>query len=281
VLLLFLGLPSLALANREICGAPPPEQFREENNESIKGELAGKANFLSSYVGKADLGGKIEATRKEIFSKYSDANAAYMDRYLAYMFCLVLFDPKNQQNPEDKIKAIQEFKRQQQPRSSIEDAKELPDVALRFVYPKSPALVLVNQSAVLARDIQWFVLLWNTDLPDRDNPLPIPISEFRFLRPHEQGGPQNLFSSPSVAPLLEPGNRLFGSASVICPECARGRTYIVYIVWNEGGWFSEVEDVKFGTPFEPLNSNFSKEGRIAHFNALEMWAPAQSRTPIK
>ncbi len=105
-LLLLLGLPNLAVANREICGEPPPARFREENNESIKGELEGKANFLSSFVGKAELGGKIESTRKEIFAKYSDANAANIDRYLAYMFCVVIFDPKNKQDTNDKIKAI-------------------------------------------------------------------------------------------------------------------------------------------------------------------------------
>jgi hypothetical protein len=43
--LLLLGLPDLAVATREICGEPPPPQFKEENNESIKGDLEGKANF--------------------------------------------------------------------------------------------------------------------------------------------------------------------------------------------------------------------------------------------
>ena len=129
--LLFLGLPSSVVANREICGTPPPDQFKEENSESIKGDLTGKANLLSSYVGKAELGGKIEAARKEVFAKYPDANTAYLDRYFAYMFCFVLFDPKNQQNPNDKIKAIQEFKRQQQSQSFIEKSYESSNAAQR------------------------------------------------------------------------------------------------------------------------------------------------------
>ena len=157
-------------------------------------------------------------------------------------------------------------------------AKELPDVALRFVYPKSPALVLANQSAVIARDIKWLVILWNMDLPDRNDPLPIPVSTFDWIRPHTQGGPQNLFGSPIVASLLKPGNRLFGSASVICPECARGRTYIVYIVWDDGGWFSEVENEKSGNPLTP--PNFLEASRIEYFKALEAAASTQSRTPI-
>jgi hypothetical protein len=181
---------------------------------------------------------------------------------------------------EDKINTIQEFKRQQQPPipQTLPLAKELPDVALRFVYPKSPALVLVNQSAVIARDIKWTVLLWNMDLTDRSDPLPIPVGKFDWIRPHDQGGPQNLFGSQHVAPLLKPGNRLFGSASVDCPECARGRTYIVYIVWDESGWFSEVENGKPGKPLLPLNA--LKDSRIKYFKALEAMAPAQSRTSI-
>jgi len=114
LLLLLLGLPNLTVATREICGEPPPHQFKEESYKSIKGDLEGKANFLSSWVGKVGLGTKIESTRKEIFAKYSDANAAYMDQYLLYMFCYIISDPKNKQDPNDKIKAIMEFRQQQQ-----------------------------------------------------------------------------------------------------------------------------------------------------------------------
>ncbi len=153
-----------------------------------------------------------------------------------------------------------------------------PVVALRFVYPKSPALVLMNQSEAIARNIKWMVTLWNMDLPDRNDPLPIPATLFDFIRPHDEGGPENLFSGPLVSPLLKPGDRLFGSASVICPECARGRTYFVYIVWGEGGWFSEVEGEKSGRLLIP--GNFLKESRIEYFKALEAAVPAQLRTPI-
>jgi hypothetical protein len=114
LLLLLLGLPHQAIATREVCGDLPPSQFREENNGSIKGDLEGKANLLSRFVGKAELGGKIESTRKEIFAKYSDANAAYIDRYFAYMFCYLLFDPKNKQTPQEKLNAIIEFRQRQQ-----------------------------------------------------------------------------------------------------------------------------------------------------------------------
>ena len=153
-----------------------------------------------------------------------------------------------------------------------------PDVALHFVNPRSPALVIINRSAVIARDIKWTIVLWNMDLPDRNDPLPIPVSLFDWLRAKDKGGPENLFSGPLVAPLLKPGNRLYGSASVACPECSRGRTYIVHIVWGESGWFSELEDEKSGRPFVPLN--FSEAGRAEYFKELETAVPLQLRTPI-
>jgi hypothetical protein len=142
----------------------------------------------------------------------------------------------------------------------------------------SPALTVVNKSAVLAKDIKWTVALWNMDLQDRNDPLPLPVGTFDWIRPDNEGGPQNLFDGPLVSPLLKSGNRLFGSASVICPECARGRTYIVYIVWGEGGWFSEIENETSGKILIP--PNFLKATRLEYFKALEAAAPTHLRTSI-
>src|ERR1700733_5676999 len=63
-----------------------------------------------------------------------------------------------------------------------------PVVAIRFVYPKSPAFELVNESDAIAKDIKWAVVLWNMDLPDLTDPLPIPATSFDWLRPHDKGG---------------------------------------------------------------------------------------------
>lgn len=168
---------------------------------------------------------------------------------------------------------------QQKPQLPLSPPKESPaDVALRFVYPKSPALVIANLSDSLARDIKWTVVLWNMDLPDRNDPLPIPVSTFDWLKARDEGGPQDLFNGPLVAPLLKPGNRLFGSVSVDCPACARGRTYIVYIVWGQGGWFSEVENERSGRIIVP--PKFLKDSREKYFKALEAAIPENSRLPI-
>jgi hypothetical protein len=153
-----------------------------------------------------------------------------------------------------------------------------PVVGLRFVYPKSPALVLVNQSDGIARDIKYIILLWNMDIPDRNDPLPIPTGSFDWITPHDEAGPEGLFNDPSVAQLLKPGNRLFGSAAINCPKCARGRTYVVYIVWGEGGWVSEIENEQPGRAIAP--PSFLKESRYEYFKALEAVISAQSRKPI-
>ena len=82
-----------------------------------------------------------------------------------------------------------------------------------------------------------------------------------------------------VLRLLKPGDRLLGSAAVNCPECERGRTYIVYIVWGEGGWFSEVKDETSGRILIP--KNFLKETREAYFTNIEAEVPEAARMPIQ
>ncbi len=164
--------------------------------------------------------------------------------------------------------------------SSPESGKEAPivDVALRFISPKSPALMIKNLSDPVARDIRWMVGLWNMDLPDRQDPLPIPSQTVGWIRGHDEVGPQSLFSEPLVVPLLQPGNRLFGSASVDCPTCSKARTYVVYIVWGQGGWVSEVETAKYGVlvPKDPL----TKKAWEMFFRRLDALSPANTRLPI-
>jgi hypothetical protein len=166
------------------------------------------------------------------------------------------------------------------PKESISsESNSFPDVTLRFIYPKSPALQLINRSDKVARDIKYTVVIWNLDLPDRVDPLPIPVSTFDWIRPHETGGPQNLFFTPTVAPLLNSGNRLLGSASVICPDCARGHTFVIYIVWEQGGWFAEVPDESTGNILTP--KHFTK-GEIAKYaEQLFSIIPEHSRIPIE
>ena len=152
-------------------------------------------------------------------------------------------------------------------------------VGVRFVAPTDPLLVIVNQSSVVARDIKWTLALWNMELPDRDDPLPIPVTTFDWLRPNDESGPTSLFDTPLVAPLVKKGDRLFGSIGITCPTCSLGRTYIVYIVWGTGGWFAEIEDPKAGAVIIP--TNLHREFRDKYFDALDATVPSEKRIPIQ
>jgi hypothetical protein len=86
------------------CGEPP-----RVDDQTLKGDLEGKAKFLLSFVGDANLKGQIETARTDIFSKYPNAGATRSDAYLEYMFCsFVLTDQKL--SAQEKFHAIQEFR---------------------------------------------------------------------------------------------------------------------------------------------------------------------------
>ena len=88
------------------CGDPP-----RVDDQSLKGTLDGKARFLSSMIGDANLKGELETARTDVFSKYPQADRTRSEAYLEYMLCsFVLSDPRL--SAQDKLKAIQEFRQQ-------------------------------------------------------------------------------------------------------------------------------------------------------------------------
>jgi len=159
-----------------------------------------------------------------------------------------------------------------------------PDVTIRFVYSKNPSLVLVNQSSVIARTIKWSVAIWNLDdqrtyinknpAPNAHDPLPIPSQTYDFLRPHTSGGPQLLFDTTYV----KAGQHLFGSASVVCPDCTRGHTYIVDIIWNQSGWYAEVLDQREGELIIPRH--ITNEDVDSYYKTWIDMIPEASRLTI-
>jgi hypothetical protein len=154
---------------------------------------------------------------------------------------------------------------------------EVPDVTLRFVYAKAPALLLINKSGKLAKQIRWIVKVWDLDDPTTE-PLPIKIDTVDFLRPHSTSGPQNLLGSVLVAPFMKPGHQLFGWASVVCPDCARGHTFFVYIEWGKGGWYYEIASETSGDIFIPKHLTASEVK--AYFVSARSMMPQGARIPI-
>jgi hypothetical protein len=179
-------------------------------------------------------------------------------------------------------------KKQASQPSRPETAVELPDVTLRFVFREEPALMLVNQSNVVAKSIKWTVVLWNLDdpkayrnpkdpIPDLHEPLQIPVATFDFLRPNTSSI-QNLFGSPLVSPHVKKGDRLVGSASAVCPDCARGHTIVAYIVLGQGGWYAEILNDTSGSVIIPRR--LTRGLVLEYYNKIMSEIPEKDRITI-
>jgi hypothetical protein len=155
---------------------------------------------------------------------------------------------------------------------------EQPEVTLDFVGEKEPGLQLHNISNVTATNIKWGVIAFDLDNLDQNKqPLPIPAGTFDFITARGTNMPISLFGRPAVAPLVQPGHRIFGSASVHCPTCKRGHTIAFYITLGTGGWYSEEKTLKDGNIIVPVN--IDGIGNAAE--ALLTETPQSARVPIK
>jgi hypothetical protein len=170
---------------------------------------------------------------------------------------------------------------------------EKPDITIRLIYPDYPSIVLVNNSDKLAREIKWSVAVWNLDDPRTyvnphpepyaHDPLPFPVSMFDFLRPHSESGPQQVFGSQHVRPYVKEGQNVFGSISVICPDCTKGHTYVVYWTVGRTGWYAEIAglgDKKFTEGELVIPHHFTKELIQAYVQEALAETPPSARIPI-
>ncbi len=169
---------------------------------------------------------------------------------------------------------------------SASTARTGADVTLALVNPESPSFLLVNKSNKTASQIKISVVLWNLDdpriymegnkAPDAHDPLLIPVQTFDFLRPHT-AGMVSIFNTPIVSPYVKRGQRLVGSAGVVCPECERGHSYHLYINYGQDGWIAEIPEKKEGELMAPLF--FRKPIIIEFFNRV-MKTPETERLPV-
>jgi hypothetical protein len=154
-----------------------------------------------------------------------------------------------------------------------------PDLALRFVEPTIPALEVHNVSKAIARDIKWQVWFLDIDGP-RDakgilQPLPIPLTAVDWIRPHDHIQRQVLFT-PLVLNFVKPGDRIYGSAMVLCAECKRSHSYLVFIKFGEGGWFMEDKRMKDGEARFPIATDEDRDAYVREIDAQ----PLSARRPI-
>ncbi len=165
-------------------------------------------------------------------------------------------------------------------------APDGPEVTMALENPEYPSFQLINMSNKNASQIKVSVVLWNIDdpriymegnkAPDAHDPLLIPVQTFDFLRPRTTGM-VSIFNTPIVSPYVKVGQRLVGSAGVVCPECGRGHSYHLYINYGQGGWIAEIPEKKEGELMAPI---FFRKPIITEFFKLVMKTPETVRLPI-
>lgn len=92
-------------ADVTLCGEVPPT-----TNLTLKGDVEGKTQLLSKFLGSAELSGEIEAARTEIFSKYPDPNER-LNAYFQYQFCVLLMSNEDMSTRE-KIEELKQIRRE-------------------------------------------------------------------------------------------------------------------------------------------------------------------------
>ena len=91
------------------CGAPPQLPTQSQEYEKIKGELEGKADFLSRLIANGNLQGAVEAEHRTIYQSADAIQAAWQSAYLSYLFCSTVMSD-NSMSSQEKLNAIVVFR---------------------------------------------------------------------------------------------------------------------------------------------------------------------------
>lgn len=78
---LLLFSPTIALGQTVNCGEQP--KIPPDVEESIKGDVQGKAQLFTKLLGNAELKGAVEASKKELQQKYKNVDKIRIDEYMA------------------------------------------------------------------------------------------------------------------------------------------------------------------------------------------------------
>ena len=118
-------------------------------------------------------------------------------------------------------------------------------------------------------------------LADLDNTalnlLPLQVRMGDYIRPGEYWGPNTVMDIAGVKRMVKVGDRVFGYATVRCPDCIKTRIYIVYLKHGVSGWYSEVS----GLPEDAGNMSFFKRVAAATEDELNRLVPQSKRVPIR
>ncbi len=141
------------------------------------------------------------------------------------------------------------LKRQQQ--RELEQA----DIRAVLFYPKNPSIVIQNRGPNrVARDVVYEVRFWNLSTKGEKSYglLGCNVEKIDYILPRRAIGPNVLHCYPSgVSIQPKNGDRLFGYATIQCPECTKARVYWIFIVYGQDGVFVEGKNTEY--PFFSLN----------------------------
>jgi hypothetical protein len=73
---------SSAAADKAVCGEPPVVE-----DIDLKGQIEGKARILSGLVGDSTLRGQTEVARRDVLSRYPNADRLRLNQYFLYVVC--------------------------------------------------------------------------------------------------------------------------------------------------------------------------------------------------
>ena len=99
---LAVAITTPSVINAQQCGEAPIV-----SDQSLKGDLEGKAKFLSGYLGEAGLKGQMESARTDVLSKYPNADRARIETYMLYMLCKTILGDSTL-TAQEKIKMMLE-----------------------------------------------------------------------------------------------------------------------------------------------------------------------------
>jgi hypothetical protein len=106
---LAIAITAPSVINAQQCGEAPLV-----SDQSLKGELEGKAKSLSGYLGEAGLKAQIESARTDVLNKYPNADRVRIDSYMLYMLCKTLLSD-SKLTAQEKVKMMLEVQQSLRP----------------------------------------------------------------------------------------------------------------------------------------------------------------------
>jgi hypothetical protein len=157
----------------------------------------------------------------------------------------------------------------------VSEKTKILHVSMQFMLSrgtKRPTFSFLDSSDSMARNIRWAIVLWNTEVPDEANSIPIFTYPVDWLKPHQESGAIEILGQGTN---FNTGTVLIGTAGLDCPNCDP-ESYILYIKWGESGWYAKTDKRWKGQPVLPADG-LTRVGREMYFKNLVGIVPQTNR----